>query len=62
MRPRRLPRPKERICEYMFDFLCYFQTSTFFCSRKLFLEIPFSKELKSFRDMDWFFRVNSPQE
>jgi glycosyltransferase involved in cell wall biosynthesis len=59
VRPRRLPRQGERICEYMFDFLCYFQTSTFFCSRKLFLEIPFRKELKSFQDIDWFLRVNS---
>jgi glycosyltransferase involved in cell wall biosynthesis len=62
VRPRRLPRPGERICEYMFDFLCYFQTSTFFCSRELFLEIPFRKELKSFQDIDWFLRVNSDPE
>jgi glycosyltransferase involved in cell wall biosynthesis len=59
VRPRRLPRPGERISEYMFDFLCYFQTSTFFCSRELFLEIPFRKELKSFQDIDWFLRVTS---
>ncbi len=62
LRPRRLPRPGERACEYMFDFLCYFQTSTFFCSRELFLEVPFRKELKSFQDIDWFLRVtSSPQ-
>jgi glycosyltransferase involved in cell wall biosynthesis len=59
VRPRRLPLAGEPICEYMFDFLCYFQTSTFFCSRELFLEIPFRKELKSFQDIDWFLRVNS---
>jgi glycosyltransferase involved in cell wall biosynthesis len=59
MRPRRLPRPGESICEYMFDFLCYFQTSTFFCSRQLLLEVPFRKELKGFHDIDWFLRVNS---
>ena len=58
-RPRRLPRPGESICEYMFDFLCYFQTSTFFCSRELLLEVPFRKELKGFHDIDWFLRVNS---
>ncbi len=57
-RPRRLPRPGESICEYMFDFLCYFQTSTFFCSRELLLEVPFGKELKSFHDIDWFLRAN----
>jgi hypothetical protein len=43
----------------MFDFLCYFQTSTFFCSRQLFLDLPFRKELKSFQDIDWFLRVTS---
>ena len=59
VRPRRLPRREERICEYMFDFLCYFQTSTFFCSRQLFLDLPFRKELKSFQDIDWFLRVTS---
>ena len=59
IRPRRLPLPGEMICEYMFDFLCYFQTSTFFCSRELFLELPFRKELKSFQDIDWFLRLNS---
>jgi glycosyltransferase involved in cell wall biosynthesis len=59
VRPRRLPLAGEPICEYMFDFLCYFQTSTFFFSRELFLEIPFRKELKSFQDIDWFLRVNS---
>jgi glycosyltransferase involved in cell wall biosynthesis len=62
VRPRRLPRPGESICEYMFDFLCYFQTSTFFCSRELLLEVPFRKELKGFHDIDWFLRVNSRPE
>jgi glycosyltransferase involved in cell wall biosynthesis len=62
IRPRRLPRPGESICEYMFDFLCYFQTSTFFCSRELLLEVPFRKELKGFHDIDWFLRVNSHPE
>jgi glycosyltransferase involved in cell wall biosynthesis len=62
VRPRRLPRPGESICEYMFDFLCYFQTSTFFCSRELLLEVPFRKELKGFHDIDWFLRVNSQPE
>jgi glycosyltransferase involved in cell wall biosynthesis len=59
VRPRRLPREGESICEYMFDFLCYFQTSTFFCSRQLLLDVPFRKELKGFHDIDWFLRVNS---
>jgi glycosyltransferase involved in cell wall biosynthesis len=59
IRPRRLPREGEPICEYMFDYLCYFQTSTFFCSRTLLLEIPFQKTLGGFQDIDWFLRVNS---
>jgi glycosyltransferase involved in cell wall biosynthesis len=59
VRPRRFPKPNEPICEYMFDFLCYFQTSTFFCSRELLLDIPFRKELRGFHDIDWFLRVSS---
>ena len=59
VRPRRLPLANEEVCEYMFDFLCYFQTSTFFGSRELFLESPFRRELKSFQDIDWFLHINS---
>jgi len=59
IRPRRLPRSGEAICEYMFDVLCYFQTSTFFCSRALLLEVPFQKTMAGFQDIDWFLRVNS---
>ncbi len=58
VRPRRLPRPNEPISEYMFDILCYFQTSTFLCARTLLLEIPFQKSLGGFQDIDWFLRVN----
>src|ERR1700754_1699836 len=59
VRPRRLPRKDERITDYMFDYLCYFQTSTFFCSRELFLDISFTAGLKNFQDIDWFLRVSS---
>jgi glycosyltransferase involved in cell wall biosynthesis len=59
IRPRRMPQPDENICEYMFDFLCYFQTSTFFCTKALLLEVPFRKSLGGFQDIDWFLRVNS---
>jgi len=59
IRPRRLPRKNERISDYMFDYLCYFQTSTFFCERKLFLDRPFRSDLKSFQDIDWFLHLNS---
>jgi glycosyltransferase involved in cell wall biosynthesis len=59
IRPRRLPRVGEPACEFMFDYLCYFQTSTFVCSRELMLAIPFTKDLPFFQDIDWFLRVFS---
>jgi glycosyltransferase involved in cell wall biosynthesis len=58
IRPRRLPHSGESIAEYMFDFLCYFQTSTFFGSRELFVQTRFQKQLTSLQDVDWFFRAN----
>jgi glycosyltransferase involved in cell wall biosynthesis len=62
VRPRRLPRPGEAPCEFMFDYLCYFQTSTFLCTRELMLEIPFTKNLPFFQDIDWFLRaLHGPQ-
>jgi glycosyltransferase involved in cell wall biosynthesis len=57
IRPRRLPKAQESISEYMFEYLCYFQTSTYFCSKSLFLKVPFRKELTCFQDIDWFLRV-----
>jgi glycosyltransferase involved in cell wall biosynthesis len=57
VRPRRLPRPGESPCDFMFDYLCYFQTSTFVCSKELMLQIPFTKDLSFFQDIDWFFRA-----
>jgi hypothetical protein len=57
VRPRRLPRPGESPCEFMFDYLCYFQTSTFFVSTNLLLKIPFKKDLPFFQDIDWFLRA-----
>ncbi len=58
VRPRRLPRKDEVISEFMFDYLCYFQTSTFLCSKALFLRIPFDGSLAFFQDMDWFLRLS----
>jgi len=58
VRPRRLPRPDEKLSEFMFDYLCYFQTSTFLCAKKLFLEIPFDRTLPFFQDIDWFLRIS----
>jgi glycosyltransferase involved in cell wall biosynthesis len=57
IRPRRLPRPDEAACEFMFDYLCYFQTSTFLCSKRLMLDVPFTKGLPFFQDIDWFLRA-----
>ena len=57
--PRRLPKPGEPMAEFMFDYLCYFQTSTFLCSRELFLAIPFRKGQRGFQDIEWFLRVSS---
>ena len=41
----------------MFDYLCYFQTSTFVCPTALMLKVPFTKGLPFFHDIDWFLRV-----
>lgn len=57
LRPRRLPLPSEPPSEFMFDYLCYFQTSTFLCSRELMLQCPFTKDLPFFQDIDWFLRA-----
>ncbi len=58
VRPRRLPKAQEPLAEFMFDFLCYFQTSTFLCPRRLFLEVPFDPDAKFFQDIDWMLRLS----
>lgn len=58
VRPRRLPRKGELISEFTVDYLCYFQTSTFFCSKSLYLRVPFDSTLTFFQDIDWFLRVS----
>jgi glycosyltransferase involved in cell wall biosynthesis len=57
VRPRRLPRTGEAPTDFMFDYLCYFQTSTFFTSKALMLQVPFTKDLPFFQDIDWFLRA-----
>lgn len=56
--PQRFPLPGEAISEYLF---CtsrnVFQTSTVLCTRSLFLEVPFTKDLKRLQDWDWLLRV-----
>jgi glycosyltransferase involved in cell wall biosynthesis len=61
VRPRRLPQKGEPISEFMFDYLCYFQTSTFLCSRILYLRVPFDSSLPFFQDIDWFLRVSQDE-
>ncbi|MGC2403481.1 MAG: glycosyltransferase family 2 protein [Acidobacteriaceae bacterium] len=62
VRPRRLPRAGESIPDFMFDYLCYFQTSSFVVKRWLFLEVPFPTGQAFFQDIDWFLRVNQRPE
>jgi glycosyltransferase involved in cell wall biosynthesis len=57
VRPRRLPKRGEPISEFMFDYLCYFQTSTFLCTKGLFLQVPFDPNAAFFQDIDWLIRV-----
>jgi glycosyltransferase involved in cell wall biosynthesis len=57
LRPARLPAEGEPISEWLFSRECGFQTSSFFCSRTLFLEVPFTSGLKGCQDLDWFLRI-----
>jgi glycosyltransferase involved in cell wall biosynthesis len=62
IRPRRLPRPSEALSEFMFDHLCYFQTSTFLCSKELFDKVPFDQSLRFFQDIDWLLRLSQEKD
>lgn len=55
--PVRPPRAGEPFSEYLFSPHCGYQTSTVFCSRSLFLEVPFTRGLKGCQDLDWFLRI-----
>lgn len=61
--PRRALRSGEDVSEYMFysednrRHTCGPQTSSFLGTRKLFLDVPFSKDLKCHQDWDWYLRV-----
>ncbi|MGA2456138.1 MAG: glycosyltransferase family 2 protein [Terriglobales bacterium] len=61
--PRRLPKVGEDMSEYLF---CrngltfgegFLQTSSFFASRQMFLEVPFRRDQKRFQDTDWILRA-----
>lgn len=57
LKPVRPPRSGEPFSEYLFTPHCGYQTSTFFCSRRLFREVPFTRGLKGCQDLDWFLRI-----
>jgi glycosyltransferase involved in cell wall biosynthesis len=62
VRPRRLPKRGEPLSEFMFDYLCYFQTSTFLCTKSLFLQVPFDPDAAFFQDIDWLLRLSRVPE
>jgi glycosyltransferase involved in cell wall biosynthesis len=61
--PRRLPRPGESVCEYLFcrtslgtgEGLA--QTSTWLGRASLFRELPFDESLRRYVDLDWLLRA-----
>jgi glycosyltransferase involved in cell wall biosynthesis len=60
--PRRLPKPGEPMSDYLFcrkGFLAegFLQTSSYFASRRMFLEVPFRRSQKRFQDTDWLLRA-----
>jgi glycosyltransferase involved in cell wall biosynthesis len=55
--PRLLPHDRVRISEYPFASDSGFQTSVFFCSRRLLREVPFTSALRGMQDIDWFLRI-----
>jgi glycosyltransferase involved in cell wall biosynthesis len=65
--PSRTLRPGEDVSEYMFysednqRHTCGPQTSGFLGTRKLFLDLPFSKGLKCHQDWDWYLRAMRDQ-
>ncbi len=63
--PTRLPRVNESMSEYLFlrkgvfSGEGFIQTSSFFTSRQLLLEVPFRKGQKLFQDTDWLLRASA---
>jgi glycosyltransferase involved in cell wall biosynthesis len=66
--PRRNPRPREPLSEYLFCRSAPFngegmvQTSTIFTATELLLRIPFRTGLKRFVDLDWLLRAAARDE
>jgi glycosyltransferase involved in cell wall biosynthesis len=63
--PRRLPRSNERMSDYLFIRKGlsfgegFIQTSSYFISRQMFMEIPFRKGQQKFQDTDWLLRASA---
>ena len=55
--PLSLPYPGKHFSEYIYCEGGYLQPSTFFCSRKLLMEVPFTKGLRHIEDTDWLLRA-----
>lgn len=56
--PQRLPE-SGKLSEALFDSCGGLQTSTLLCGRRLFLTVPFCKDLKGHQDYDWLLRVTA---
>ncbi len=57
--PLTLPHPARHFSEYIYCDGGYLQPSTFFCSRALLVEVPFTKGLRHIEDTDWLLRAMS---
>ena len=55
--PGHLPAAGEPLSEFLFSSRGGFQTSTYLCTRELFLANPFTAGLKKHQDWDWFLRL-----
>jgi glycosyltransferase involved in cell wall biosynthesis len=60
--PAQLPKGGEPLSEFLFSSRGGFQTSTYFCSRELFLRVPFAGGLKKHQDWDWFLQLTALPE
>lgn len=59
VKPSRLPKPHEEVGSYIFEANCALNTSTYLCTRDLFLKVPFEKDLPCLQDFDWYIRIMS---
>jgi glycosyltransferase involved in cell wall biosynthesis len=57
IRPRKLPKPRQSLGDYLFDFGCGFQTSGYLCTRSLAQCMPFDPQLIVEQDTDWMLRL-----